>query len=72
MNDVVFIKVNVDEAEVRGVVVLDTAADAHQDIAAAYSVEAMPTFKLIKGGRVVETIMGASEERLRAAIARLK
>lgn len=45
-----FIKVDVDE---------------NSDAAQRYGVSAMPTFLFIKGGEVVEKVMGANAERLR-------
>lgn len=51
--DVLLLKINVDEQE---------------ELAMEHSIEAMPTFKLIKGGKVVETILGASIEKIKDAI----
>jgi len=48
-----FIKVDVDE---------------NSDAAQRYGVSAMPTFLFIKGGEVVEKVMGANAERLREVI----
>ena len=51
--DVVFLKVDVDE---------------NPDTAAKYSVSAMPTFIFIKGGEVVDRLMGANPDRLQELI----
>jgi len=53
MSDVVFIKVDVDD---------------NPDTAAKYSVSAMPTFLFIKGGEVVDRLMGANPDRLQELI----
>ena len=53
MDDVVFVKVDVDE---------------NPDTAAKYSVSAMPTFLFIKGGEVVDRLMGANPARLQELI----
>lgn len=53
MPDVVFLKVDVDE---------------NPDTAAKYSVSAMPTFVFIKGGEVVDRLMGANPARLQELI----
>ena len=50
---VVFAKVDVDEAE---------------DVAAAESIQAMPTFKFYKGGKKVDEIMGADVKKLTALL----
>lgn len=49
----VFIKIDVDD---------------NPDTAAKYNVSAMPTFVFIKGGEVVERLMGASPARLQELI----
>lgn len=51
--DVVFLKVDVDE---------------NPDTAAKFSVSAMPTFIFIKGGEVVDRLMGANPARLQELI----
>lgn len=56
-DEVVFLKVDVDETD---------------DIAAEYSIEAMPTFILIKNKNVVEKFSGANEAKLKELIDRLK
>lgn len=53
MEDVVFIKVDVDD---------------NPDTAAKYNVSAMPTFVYIKQGQVVDRLMGASPARLQELI----
>ena len=53
MSEVVFIKIDV---------------DANPDTAAKYSVSAMPTFVFIKGGAVVDRLMGANPARLQELI----
>ena len=53
MGNVVFIKVDVDE---------------NPDTAAKYSVSAMPTFIFVKGGEVVDRLMGANPSRLQELI----
>jgi len=51
--DVFFGKVDVDELP---------------SIAQEYNVEAMPTFILIKNGKVVDTVVGASVDKVKAAM----
>ena len=55
--DVVFVKVDVDEAD---------------DVASACGISAMPTFQFYKGGAKVHEFSGASEQILRAKVAELK
>jgi len=50
---VVFLKVDVDESE---------------DLAAEYSVQAMPTFVLLKNGSKVDSFSGANEAKLKELI----
>lgn len=45
--------------------------DQQQDLARRYQISAMPTFKFIKGGRVVEEIRGANPQALQANVQRL-
>jgi len=52
-DNVVFLKIDVDE---------------NPDTAAKYNVSAMPTFVFIKGGQVVDRLMGASPARLQELI----
>lgn len=52
-DDVVFIKVDVDE---------------HPETAAKYSVSAMPTFLFLKQGEVIDRLMGANASRLQELI----
>lgn len=42
--------------------------DAQKDIASTYGISAMPTFLVLKGSKVVETIRGANPSALRSAI----
>ncbi|CAK4031036.1 Thioredoxin 1 [Lecanosticta acicola] len=42
--------------------------DARQDVASIYAIQAMPTFLVLKGSKVVETIRGANPAALRSAI----
>lgn len=52
-DDVVFLKVDVDQ---------------NPDTAAHYNVSAMPTFIFIKGGVVVERVMGADPNKLQSVV----
>mmetsp|Transcript_24149 Transcript_24149/g.26931 ORF Transcript_24149/g.26931 Transcript_24149/m.26931 type:complete len:165 (+) Transcript_24149:82-576(+) len=56
------------EENTNGVVFLKVDVDTNQETAMHYEVQAMPTFVLIKGGQVVDTIQGADISSLRAAI----
>lgn len=40
-----------------------------QSVAAQYNVEALPTFMLLKEGKVVERIVGVKKEKLQQSIA---
>lgn len=55
--DVVFVKVDVDEAD---------------DVASACGISAMPTFQFYKGGNMVHEFSGASEQILKAKVDELK
>jgi thioredoxin 1 len=55
--DVIFVKVDVDE---------------NPELAAKYSVSAMPTFVFIKDGDVVDRLMGANPTRLQELIEEYK
>jgi thioredoxin 1 len=55
--DVVFLKVDVDEVE---------------DLAAEYNISCMPTFMFFKDGKKVEEFSGASEEKIKEIVERLK
>jgi thioredoxin 1 len=57
IDDVIFVKVDVDE---------------NPDTAARYSVSAMPTFCFIKSGEVVDRLQGASPDRLKLLIQQYK
>jgi len=50
------------------VVFLKVDVDANREAAARYEVSAMPTFVLIKGGQVVDTVRGADINSLKNAI----
>merc|ERR550539_1219221 len=54
MNDVVFLKVDVDDCE---------------DVAAEYKITAMPTFIYIKNKSKVADLTGANVEKLKALVA---
>merc|ERR1711977_22673 len=56
MTEIVFVKVDVDENE---------------ETAAACGIQAMPTFQFYKSGAKVHEFSGASEEKIREAIAKL-
>jgi thioredoxin 1 len=51
---------------------LKVDVDENPDTAAKYSVSAMPTFVFIKGGEVVDRLMGANPARLEEMINDLK
>ncbi|XP_063729549.1 uncharacterized protein LOC134857112 [Symsagittifera roscoffensis] len=40
--------------------------DAAEEIAAAYKIQAMPTFKFFKGGEMIGEMVGADESKLKA------
>jgi thioredoxin 1 len=42
--------------------------DDNPDAAAKYGVSAMPTFVFVKGGEVVDRLMGANTDRLRELV----
>eukprot|EP00978_Attheya_sp_CCMP212_P000302 scaffold578_cov50-Attheya_sp.AAC.2 len=52
----------------QGVVFLKVDVDDNADTAAKYQVSAMPTFLFLKGGQVVDRLMGANPDRLRSMI----
>nr|2YPM_A Chain A, LAFCA THIOREDOXIN [synthetic construct] len=52
-DNVVFLKVDVDEVE---------------DVAAEYGISAMPTFQFFKNGKKVDELTGANQEKLKAMI----
>ena len=54
--------------EISGVVFVKVDVDENPETAAKYSVSAMPTFVFIKGGEVVDRMMGANPDRLREMI----
>ena len=49
-------------------VLIKVDVDDNPDTAAKYQVSAMPTFLFIKGGQVVDRLMGANPDRLRSMI----
>eukprot|EP01023_Acetabularia_acetabulum_P064141 TRINITY_DN8222_c0_g1_i1.p5 TRINITY_DN8222_c0_g1~~TRINITY_DN8222_c0_g1_i1.p5 ORF type:complete len:118 (+),score=27.13 TRINITY_DN8222_c0_g1_i1:161-514(+) len=55
VDDVIFLKVDVDEVS---------------DVASECGISAMPTFQVFSNGSKVDELVGASEERLRALIAK--
>ncbi|XP_050450050.1 thioredoxin-2-like isoform X2 [Cataglyphis hispanica] len=57
MQDVIFLKVDVDECE---------------DIAAEYEITSMPTFIFIKEGKVLETFSGANYDKLKNTVEKHK
>ncbi len=59
MQDVIFVKIDVDQAE---------------DLAAEFEVSAMPTFMFFKGGKKVDnlTVVGASLDKIKESISKLK
>jgi len=54
------------------VVVLKVDVDQCQDLAAEFSVNAMPTFIFIKNMQKLETVTGADAQRLLALVANLQ
>jgi len=57
MDDVVFLKVDVDEAE---------------DVAQEYNITAMPTFVFLKDSKKIDDLMGANSDKLKALIEKNK
>jgi len=57
--------------QIDSVVFLKFDVDENPDTAAKYSVSAMPTFVFIKGGEVVDRLMGANPARLKEMIEEL-
>ncbi|KAL8123752.1 hypothetical protein AgCh_011665 [Apium graveolens] len=55
MSSAIFLKVDVDELK---------------SVAEEYDIEAMPTFMLLKEGKVVEKVIGAKKEELQQTIAK--
>ena len=53
MDNVVFLKVDVDEAE---------------DVAAEYNISAMPTFVFLKDGKKIDDLMGANVDKLKELV----
>jgi thioredoxin 1 len=54
------------------VIVLKVDVDQCQDLAAEFSVSAMPTFIFIKNMHKLETVTGADAQRLLALVANLQ
>jgi len=54
------------------VVVVKIDIDECSDIAQAYNVTSVPTFHFLKSGKSVESVVGASAERVKTAIEKLK
>eukprot|EP00546_Thalassionema_frauenfeldii_P006797 CAMPEP_0178918192 /NCGR_PEP_ID=MMETSP0786-20121207/13688_1 /TAXON_ID=186022 /ORGANISM="Thalassionema frauenfeldii, Strain CCMP 1798" /LENGTH=152 /DNA_ID=CAMNT_0020591871 /DNA_START=27 /DNA_END=485 /DNA_ORIENTATION=+ len=54
--------------EIEGVTFVKVDVDENPDTAAKYQVSAMPTFIFIKGGEVVDRLMGADPNRLKGLI----
>ena len=42
--------------------------DEHQQVPQAYGIRSIPTLLVFKGGRVVDTVIGADRSRLEAAV----
>ena len=55
--DVEFVKIDVDQ---------------NSETSEQYGIRAMPTFKFIKGGKVVDEVTGASKEKIAEKVAALK
>ena len=53
-----------------GAVFLKVDVDELKEVAEKYSVQAMPTFLLIKDGETVDTVVGAKKEELQSNIAK--
>jgi len=53
MDNVVFLKVDVDEAE---------------DVAGEYNISAMPTFVFLKDGKKIDDLMGANADKLKELV----
>ncbi len=60
------------QAEFTDVVFLKVDVDANGEAAQDAGIEAMPTFIFFKGGEKVETIRGANEGAIRAAVEKHK
>jgi thioredoxin len=54
------------------VTVIKIDIDDCADIAQAYNVTSVPTFHFVKGGKAVESVVGASAEKVKLAIEKLK
>ncbi|KAG5184395.1 thioredoxin-like protein [Tribonema minus] len=58
--------------EMTDVVYLKVDVDINKDAAEDYGIEAMPTFKFIKNGEVIEEFVGANPSGLKAKIEALR
>ncbi|XP_070541288.1 thioredoxin-like [Ptychodera flava] len=58
--------------EITDVVFLKVDVDDNSETAETYNISAMPTFVFFKNGKELERFSGASEEKLRATIAKNK
>jgi ubiquitin C len=61
-----------EEAEMSDIVFVKVDVDANADTAQACGISCMPTFQLFKGGTMVDKLEGASEDGIRALIAKHK
>ena len=61
-----------EEADMADVVFVKVDVDANAKTAEACGISCMPTFQMFKGGSMVDKLEGASEEGIRALIAKNK
>ena len=59
------------EQQFTGVTFIKVDVDKASEVAEAEQISAMPTFKLFKDGQLVETVVGASEANILAALQKL-
>ncbi|XP_077980511.1 thioredoxin-like [Glandiceps talaboti] len=59
-------------SEFPNVVFLKVDVDENEETSQAYGISAMPTFVFIKNGQKVEDFSGASEDKLRKTVNKLK
>ena len=52
----------------KGVSVVKIDVDDHQDVAAEFNVTSVPTFFFLKNGKNIDSVVGASAERVKAAL----
>ena len=57
-----------DDFKEQGVSVVKIDVDDHQDVAAEFNVTSVPTFFFLKNGKTVDTVVGASADRVKLAI----